>query len=167
MLFIFDLDQTLIDSKIALNLRSQRRWSDVYRLIPRMKPYPMIMETLDYISTNRHKIAIVSTAPRPYCERVVTHFKFHVDVIIGYHDTTKRKPNPDPMIKALGECGYTNTNSISFGDRDIDIISAKRAGILACGCYWDSDNPEQLRASEPHLSFDTVKSMYDYINSNH
>lgn len=39
MSITFDLDQTLIDSSCAIELRRQRCWADVYNLIPQFKVY--------------------------------------------------------------------------------------------------------------------------------
>ena len=41
---IFDLDQTLINSLPALELKRQRRWADVYPLIPILRPSMVLMK---------------------------------------------------------------------------------------------------------------------------
>jgi len=43
---IFDLDQTLVDSKHLKKLRDSRQWSEVFKNIDSIKPYPLIDEIL-------------------------------------------------------------------------------------------------------------------------
>lgn len=166
MLFIFDLDQTLVDSKIALSLRSQRNWNAVYNTIPQMKLYPYIRETLDYIASKNHNISIVTTSPGSYASKVLSFFEIKPSSLIAYHDVTRRKPHPESMIKAISKANVLANESISFGDRKIDIEASKQAGIKSCACFWDTTEAEDLRASNPDYSFFTSKEMYDFIIKN-
>ena len=56
-------------------------------------------------------------------------------------DTGKRKPNPDPIFKALDNLGAEpGPNCWYVGDSTTDVISAKRAGVTSVffnGAGWD------------------------------
>lgn len=40
------------------------------------------------------------------------------------------------MLKAIELLGCSSEETISFGDRAIDILSSNRAGIKSVACYW-------------------------------
>ncbi len=163
MLFIFDLDQTLVDSKIALQLRNQRVWSEVYQVIPKMKLYPYIKETLEYLQSKEYNISIVTTSPGSYAKRVLSHFGFPTMNLIAFHDVSKRKPHPEAIIKAMAAAGELVINTVSFGDRKIDIEASKQAGVISCACFWDTNESEYLKKSDADYSFFSTKEMYDFM----
>lgn len=147
---IFDLDLTLVDSTIAEEARSRRDWQRVYSLIPQFRLYPGMDEVFRRIRSNRHSVlvAIVSTAPSTYVGRVVDYFNIPVDTIVGYHDAA-RKPSPAGMILAMQRMGTTPNDTISYGDRAIDIQASNAAGIQSVACMWGSKESSLLLSSHP------------------
>lgn len=141
---IFDLDLTLVDSTIAEFARSSRNWPLVYSLIPQFRLYDGIPEVLDYIRNNGIRTAIVSTAPSVYVSKVVNHFNIPINAIVGYHDAL-RKPSPDGMLKAVRLLGTTINDTISFGDRAIDIQASNSAGIKSVSCFWGTKEAQLLQ----------------------
>lgn len=162
---IFDLDQTLIDSRIAEPLRQQRRWQEVYRLIPQMHVYEGIDSFIRELKSRAIKTSIVTTAPSVYASKVDVYFKWNTDVIVGYHDTAKKKPSPEPYQLALKRLNILSTEAISLGDRDIDIISSKAAGITAAACLWGTENINALIAANPEHRFNSINELFLYLQS--
>ena len=76
---ILDLDQTLVDSSIATEARRCRDWQRVYSLIPSFRMYQGITDALDIARNKGLKIAIVSTAPRPYVLKVLNYHRIPAD----------------------------------------------------------------------------------------
>lgn len=146
---IFDLDMTLVDSSVAESARKQRNWQLVYSLIPNFTLYDGLEEVFSFIRQNGIKVAIVSTAPRSYLERVCQHFDIPADAILGYHDCGKIKPAPDGMLRALEAIGSSANNTVSFGDRAIDIQASNSAGIKSVACLWGSKERYALAAVNP------------------
>ena len=147
---IFDLDLTLVDSTIAEEARSRRDWQRVYSLIPQFRLYPGIESVFEYIRTNRDRVAvaIVSTTPSSYVGRVVNHFNIPVDTIVGYHDA-QRKPSPAGMFMAMQRMGVNPSETVSFGDRAIDIQASNAAGIKSVACLWGGKENALLLNSRP------------------
>src|SRR6267154_2831994 len=144
---IFDLDQTLIDSKIAENERKNRNWKVVYSLIPKFKVYKGINEVIQFLKEREIQISIVSTSPRLYCEKTLSSWDLFSNHLIAYHDTIKKKPFPEPMFKALELMKKKSSEVISFGDRLIDLESSRSAQIKCVGCNWDSK--DDLHSFQP------------------
>lgn len=161
---IFDLDLTLVDSSIAEEARNRRDWKYVYSLIPQFKIYPGIIDLFQYIRSNRQsvRVAIVSTAPSAYVRRVVDYFGIPIDTIVGYHDAA-RKPSPAGMVLAMQRMGTTPSNTISYGDRAIDILASNAAGIMSVACIWGSKETTSLLLSNPSIIIDTPQSIISLI----
>lgn len=54
------------------------------------------------------------------------------------------KPHPAPMLKALELMDEKAEDVLSFGDRAIDMIASKRAGIKAIACLWGTKERSML-----------------------
>lgn len=144
---VFDLDLTLIDSSIAESARNLRQWDFVYSLIPQFSIYDGLNEVFEIIKKHNIKVAIVSTAPRLYIEKVVAQHNIPCNIIIGYHDAKPIKPHPAPMLKAIELLNDNLNNIVSFGDRVIDIQSSNSAGIESVACFWGTKEKSDLLSS--------------------
>lgn len=133
---IFDLDQTLVDTSIAESSRNSRSWNKAVSFIPNFTLYEGWSEVFDYINENGIMVAIVSTSVSYYVDKVISYFNIPCDLRIAYHDVSHHKPNPESMIRVLNDLKLQPTEVISVGDRDIDIIASKNAGIFSIGCLW-------------------------------
>lgn len=145
---IFDLDLTLVDTSSLEELRSKRKWDEVYALISSTSLYDGIREVLDIIHKNDIKVAIVSTSPRPYIEKIVAYHNIPAQHIVGYHDAKFTKPHPAPMLKALELLACPPKAVVSFGDRVIDIQSSNAANIESVACLWGTKERKELLSSD-------------------
>lgn len=160
---IFDLDQTLICSKPAESLRKQRRWQEVYSMIPSLVPYSGVTQLIERLGKAGIKTAIVTTAPGSYCSRVIQHWKWRIDATVCYHDVQRIKPHPEAIILALLKLRLSPNNTISVGDRDSDIIASKNAGVKTGACLWGCENPDSVLITNPDYVFKTIPELADYI----
>lgn len=135
---IFDLDQTIIDSRIAKEERDNRNWRKVYDLIPQMKPYTQIVNFIKYAVGKGIEVAIVTSSPRAYCEKVLEYLEIRDVITVCYHDTEKHKPNPEPLKLAISKMkNQENKNIIAIGDEEKDIIAANSIpGVISVLAYW-------------------------------
>ncbi len=141
---IFDLDLTLVDTSCLEEARHTRNWQLAYQLIPNTTMYDGMKEILDIIRKNNIKVAIVSTSPRPYIEKIVSHYNIPAQYIVSYHDAKPIKPHPAQMLKALELMGESGNNVISFGDRVIDIQASNAANIESVACFWGTKERKEL-----------------------
>ncbi len=167
MVAIFDLDMTVVNSSVAEPLMKARKWSDVYKLVSEIRPYQGIAELLHELLNRCIHTAIVTSAPRPYCEKVIKHWNIVTDVTVCYHDTVLHKPNPEPIFKSLELLRFNGGKAVSIGDMSSDVIAAKKAGVISVGVLWGAENKEILFESNPDYIFATVPELrtflYDYF----
>lgn len=141
---IFDLDLTLVDTTCLEDARHKRNWREAYNMIPHTSMYAGIRVALEQIRELGITIAIVSTAPRTYIERIISFYQIPAQHIVGYHDAKPIKPHPASMLKALELMNLEASEVISFGDRAIDIIASNAAGIESVACLWGTKEREKL-----------------------
>jgi HAD superfamily hydrolase (TIGR01509 family) len=144
---IFDMDLTLVDTTNLEADRHKRDWNTVYSKIPSCYVYEGFDKIFEVIRKFGIKIAVVSTAPRTYVEKLVQHFNIPCDYIIGYHDAKPIKPHPAGMLKALELLGCLPNDCITFGDRVIDIQASNSAGIESVACFWGTKERADLLKS--------------------
>lgn len=109
------------------------------------QPYPGIMELLDELSKRKYKIAIVSnkfdTAVKALNKK---YFSKYISIAIGESKNIKRKPAPDTVYKALEELGVKSENAIYVGDSEVDILTARNAGLTCVSVSWGFRDRELL-----------------------
>ncbi|PZF72610.1 HAD family hydrolase [Taibaiella soli] len=163
--FIFDLDQTLVDSSVAEMHRQARDWSKVYELIPEFHIYDGMLELLNKIVAKGYALSIVTASPSTYCQRVIEHFRLPFTVAVCYHDTQKRKPHPEPILLACERMAISPSKVISIGDRDIDIVASRSANVFSIGALWGSSisDRQKLIESKPNLIFTSPAELMDFL----
>lgn len=159
MAILIDLDQTLIDSQLAESQRRSRDWQSVYQLVPSLLPYPGITELLTDLKFAGIPICVVTSSPRPYCDRVIAKWGWSIDATVCYHDTQNKKPHPDPILLALKRLNVTSTSAIAIGDTATDTQSARSAGVFSIGAIWGTLEREQLSHSKPDLLCETIEEL--------
>lgn len=160
---IFDLDNTLINSSTAYQLRKKRLWEEVYKVIPNFFLYDEILKILNFLNNKNIELVIVTSSPRSYCKKVIEHFNIPVNNLICYHDTINHKPNPEPIIKAIEK--YLNSEKMifSFGDDIKDIEASNYAKIYSVACLWGSTNQEILKNSNANFICKTPQDMFSLL----
>jgi len=72
------------------------------------------------------------------------------EVVVGYEDTERHKPEPDPVLLALGRLGAAPAEAAYVGDSPFDIQAAKAAGTFAVAVGWGGIHAdERLLEEEP------------------
>jgi phosphoglycolate phosphatase-like HAD superfamily hydrolase len=159
---VIDLDQTLVDSRVAKPLRSTRQWSDVYGLIPRFTLLPGAETLLS--SAMGLKVAVVTNSPSAYAERVLSYFKLRADAIVGFHDTPLKKPHPDPVRLALKRLGIGAADVWAAGDHPDDIAAAAAAGVaVTIGVTMASDDAKALGNAKPSVLVPDLAAVTEWI----
>jgi phosphoglycolate phosphatase-like HAD superfamily hydrolase len=164
---ILDLDQTLVDSSIATEARRCRDWQRVYSLIPSFKVYQGIYDALNVARSKGLRIAIVSTSPRPYVLKVLSYHRIPADCIIGYHDASRPKPSPEPMLEALRQMNLRSDEVLSFGDKLTDFQSSRSASIPFVACTWGGSEFQRVGATfGSRAVLDRSEQLSRYIQQN-
>lgn len=114
------------------------------------KVYPGIRELLEKLQTEHVLLAIATSKPTVYTERILEHFQlkkfFHI--VIGSNLDGTRVKKGDVIRAVLERISTINTNSIVMvGDREHDIIGAKDNLIDSIGVTYGYGSEAELRAA--------------------
>jgi HAD superfamily hydrolase (TIGR01509 family) len=105
-------------------------------MIPQLHPYPGIKELIQDLKNRDVSICIVTSSPKPYCEKVIKYWGWGVDVTVCYHDTKQHKPHPEPIQKALSRLRLNSNEAVAIGDAQKDTQAAAAAGVMTIGALW-------------------------------
>jgi phosphoglycolate phosphatase-like HAD superfamily hydrolase len=161
---LLDLDQTLVLTQAVEPLRKRRLWSSVYKSLNATFLPPGTMDFLNKIQ-KIVKLGVVTTSPRPYALRVLAHHRIDIPVLVAYHDVSKLKPHPEPILKAAEKLNILPSLCIHVGDQEGDIVAAHRAGAVAIGISWDGSLrpfPTSKRSMGP---FDNWSGVFDAVEN--
>lgn len=128
-------------------------------LLEHAHAYDGIKEQLDILKEKGIKIAVVTNKPHESAVKMVeTIFgKGYFNLITGAKDDVPKKPDPTTTKKTLEVLNCTACEAIFFGDSDVDVKTAKNAGIEAIACSWGFRSFESLLAQSPSAIIDEPK----------
>lgn len=105
--------------------------------VDNMKPFPGVMDVCRRIHQNKrfnHLYTHKGNSAIEYLKKYELHTYF--SGLITKESNFKRKPDPEALLYLVEEFKINKSEAIMIGDRDIDILAAKNAGID--GCYYKS-----------------------------
>lgn len=127
-------------------------------------PYDGINEILATLSSNGIKMAVMSNKPHAAVVPLIKdYFGEYIPLAAGADKDTPEKPNPIGTLRVLEKLGTDKDRTIYMGDSDIDIFTAKNAGLFALGCSWGFRGREVLEKSGADLVIDSPYELLTLI----
>lgn len=114
----------------------------------RTRPYDGILEMLDRLSAEGVKHAIVSNKI-DFAVKALSraYFGERMCAAIGDDPSRARKPAPDSVFAAMREMGVTAQETVYVGDSDVDVLTARNAGVPCVAVLWGFRDEACLRAA--------------------
>ena len=104
-----------------------------------------IDEILCTLKQNGVKLAVCTNKEEGMAKAVVKSlFGDLFDIVIGNSDRFPLKPAPDSSIHIMESLGVKREEILFIGDSDVDIITAKNAGVMSVGVTWGFRSKEEL-----------------------
>ena len=144
------------DPRYPAALEFYRAYYDAHAQI-KTGPYPGIPELLNQLSREGVRLAVVSNKPdeavRALTER---YFPGVFPVAIGNRDGWASKPAPDSVYEAMCLLGARRESTVYVGDSDVDVDTARNAGLDSVIVTWGFRDEDFLRAhGAQHLAHNT------------
>jgi phosphoglycolate phosphatase-like HAD superfamily hydrolase len=76
--------------------------------------------------------------------------------VVGFEDTMRHKPSPDPLLKALVKIGLGASEVLVVGDTEMDIIAGSRAGARTVAVTTGVTPRERLVLEKPDYIIDDL-----------
>ena len=101
------------------------------------RPYDGIVQMLETLKDAGKQLAVVSNKPDKMVKILSKeHLGTLLDVSIGETPQIARKPAPDTVFKALEELEVDKENAVYIGDSEVDVATAKQAGVPLIAVSW-------------------------------
>lgn len=112
------------------------------------KPYAGVLELMAALKAEGFRLAVVSNKPDEAVRPLVAeHFGALADIAMGETAQRRRKPAPDMVNDALAALGADKSRAVYVGDSEVDIETARNAGIPCISVTWGLPRPGTARGS--------------------
>ena len=112
----------------------------------RTRVYEGVHEIVGELRRRGLPLAILSNKADDLVRAIVPRF-FHEDdfvVVQGMRDDVPAKPDPTSALRIADSMGVSPRRVVYLGDSDIDVQTARNAGMLAVGAGWGFRGAEEL-----------------------
>ncbi len=126
--------------------------------------YPGVREALDRLLAGGAKMAVLTNKPVKFSRAIVEGLGLaqHFFQVYGGNSFEQKKPDPIGIETLLGESGAARERTIMVGDSQVDIRTARNAGVSACGVSYGFQ-PETFAAEPPDLLVDNMLELADFV----
>lgn len=101
------------------------------------KAYDGVLKLLKELKSEGYRLAIVSNKPDSAVKDLNRiYFQDLVEVAIGEKEGMAKKPSPDMVFAALKELSMSPEGAVYIGDSDVDILTARNAGLPCISVLW-------------------------------
>lgn len=151
------------DPRYPAALEFYRAYYDAHAQI-KTGPYPGIPELLNQLSREGVRLAVVSNKPdeavRALTER---YFPGVFPVAIGNRDGWATKPAPDSVYEAMRLLGARRESTVYVGDSDVDVDTARNAGLDSVIVTWGFRDENFLRAHGAQHLAHNADELYEML----
>ena len=109
-------------------------------------PYDGVKAVVDELRERGVKVAIVSNKPDATTKKLGEMF-FPGLPAFGQRDDTPKKPAPEMVWKAMETLGVTAEEAVYVGDSEVDVATARNAGLPLVAVSWGFRTVAELTAA--------------------
>ena len=139
------LPEGTAEAEISEVLEEYKEWYRIH-YCTKTRPYPGVVELLEKLAAEGVKMAVVSNKPDAVTKELAKKF-FPGLPAFGQQDDVPRKPEPQMVWNALETLGVRRERACYVGDSEVDVATAKNAGLPIAAVDWGFRTGEQLRAA--------------------
>ena len=121
-------------------------------------PYPGVEAAVEALQKAGVKVAVVSNKPDVATKALAKQF-FPTLPAFGQRDDVPSKPAPEMVWNALQELGVSAENAIYVGDSEVDVATARNAGMPLLAVCWGFRTREELVAAGAEHIVDNAEDM--------
>ncbi len=131
------------------------------------KPFPGIGELLSELERREIPIGVLSNKGHDFTVKCVEEFlsQWKWTAIFGHRDGFEKKPHPSGAIEVAGLMGIAPEDCCYVGDSDVDMFTAKNAGMYAVGVNWGFRSVEELRSAGSDVILEIPGQLLEELGS--
>lgn len=127
-------------------------------------PYKGVLDLMKELKKQGYVMGIVSNKIDSAVKELNRmYFADYIQVAIGEKEGVQRKPAPDTVFAALKEIGREKETAIYIGDSEVDLATAKNAGIPCVSVLWGFRDKEFLEKCGADMFAETPKDVLRFL----
>lgn len=156
---------TLSDAEAEECVEHYRRvfFEDIDSTTPEL--FDGVKEALARLSAMDLRLTIASSRSSPSLKLFLKNMGIadHFSYIVAADTVSKHKPDPEPVLQTLRECGYKPEEAIVVGDMPVDVLMARHAGVRSVGVTWGNAKREELETAGTDYVIDHISELFDCL----
>ena len=138
------------------------------------RPFAGILYLIKTCVSRKIKVAILSNKPHYFTKRMIRYYfrgnlinnsKNPFGVYSGEQEKKPAKPDPTVANELLERLKTKPEETMFIGDMDIDIMTAKNAGMIAVGATWGYGSKEELEKAGADIIYDNPIQLASLLDS--
>lgn len=127
--------------------------------------FPGISGLLERIRSSGRQLALMTGVERAIMESTLDMFELqpYFDELIAVDDVRKTKPDPEGILLVLARIKADPKRSIYIGDRPVDIIAGRRAGVFTGAALWGPQTRGDPFTEEPDFQFRSIQELSAFL----
>jgi phosphoglycolate phosphatase len=124
--------------------------------------YPGIAAGLGELVLNRFRLFVATSKPTVFAERILKHFDlFHYfEAVHGSELSGERSDKAELIEYLLRTHELCAEHAIMVGDREHDVLGARKNGLSALGALWGYGSRQELLAAGAREVFATPRELF-------
>ena len=126
--------------------------------------YDGMRETLSILAKNNVILAVATNKPQNFARQIIDKLLPEFDFVKVLGGCAERPKKPDTAIISEILSGLPEDNQVfMIGDSNVDIQTAKNAGISSIGCVWGFRGREELENAGTDFIAEKAEDIADFI----
>lgn len=128
--------------------------------------YDGIEELLKKLHEAGKRILVATSKPEPFARKILDHFSLsrYFEYIAGSNMDETRSTKAEVIDYALESCNITDlSEAVMVGDREHDVIGAKKIGMKSIGVLFGYGNREELEKAGADYIAETPEDIFRII----
>ena len=128
-------------------------------------PYPGVLELIDGLEKAGVTTAVVSNKPNGATVKLCAKYFPEISIAGGERESegVRRKPWPDMVLHAVEAMGLTVADCVYIGDSEVDVQTAKNAGMDCITVLWGFRDREELEQEGADCFASTADEVFRLI----
>lgn len=156
------------DASANLMAQGAKIYRELFDALKKEMPpvvFPHVREVMVALRDAGVRMSVASSRQTPSLKEFLDAMALtpFFDLIIGSNDTTKYKPDPEPVLVTLERLGFAAERVLVVGDMPYDVLMGRNAGTDACGVTYGNSCAAELAASGANYVIDDFGELTNIV----
>ncbi|MFQ5723056.1 MAG: HAD family hydrolase [Terriglobia bacterium] len=128
--------------------------------------YPGVREGLAELAGNGRLLTVLTNKPEGFTRALLAGLELgsYFSLVYGANSFERKKPDPQGVEAMLAQTGIGKTEALLVGDSDVDVLTARNAGLPVCGVTYGLGR-RSLRQQPPDLLLNSLTELAGLVAS--